>query len=104
MTSQREGKLSGRRFNRIRDAIVSNFNERVQFYVDAMLEDGYPPFHDPLSPREQYDRLVSWRQAGDPRFWRSQGAQAALAQLAAEFGPPPPIVPPAPGGPIARVM
>ncbi|MCR4341352.1 MAG: hypothetical protein NUW01_15850 [Gemmatimonadaceae bacterium] len=102
--SEREGKLSGGRFNRIRDALVGRYYNRVDFFVDGLLEDGYPPFHDPLSPREQYDRLVSWRQAGDPRFWRSAAAQAALAQLAAEMGPPPPIMPPSPGGPLARVM
>lgn len=100
---EREGRLSGKRYNRIRDALVERYIHWRDFFVESLMEDGYPPFHDPISPREQYDKLVAWRAAGDPRFWHNPGAAEALSVLSLEFGPPPPLQPPQPGGPLPPV-
>jgi len=91
--SQREGRVSGKRYNRIVALAVERYGEWVEYFTSLMLEDGFPPFHVPLSPREQYERLVAWRAAGDPRFWTDAEAQAALGELSMQFGAPPPLTP-----------
>jgi hypothetical protein len=95
MTMQRqfESRSSGPRWNQIVERMVARFEQRVKFFEELFLADGYPPFTEPLSPLQQYQRLVSWRQAGDPRFWNSAPAQEALDALSLQYGAPPPISP-----------
>lgn len=88
-----KGRLSGPRWNMLVDKMVERFEERVSFFEQMFVEQGYPPFTEPLSPIQQYQTLVAWRQAGDPRFWESVEAQAALAELSQRYGAPPPLSP-----------
>ena len=87
-------RLSGERWNRITDEIVKRYRELVEMYKNELLADGYPPFHVPLTPQEQYQRLVAMQQAGDPLFYSDPSAGAKLAELSQRFGPPPPVAPP----------
>lgn len=80
------GRVSGERFNRIVEGIVKSFWEREQFFEKLLLEDGYPPFHEPMTELQQYEALLAWRAAGDPRYWHDAEAQAALAELEPRFG------------------
>lgn len=92
-----EGRASGARYNRIVDVVVARYGYWVDYFERLLIEDGYPPFREPVTPRKQYDKLVAWRTAGDPRFWKDPAAQEALAVLSREFGAPPPLTPyPAP--------
>lgn len=86
-----EGPLSGKRFNRLVKAMVEGFNEKRDLLINEMMDSGYPPFTVPLSPLEQYQKLVAMRGAGDPNYTNSPEAQAALAKLSLRFGPPPPL-------------
>lgn len=88
-----EGRTSGGRYNRIVEVMVARYTYWVDYFEELLTEDGYPPFRTPLGEREQYDKLVAWRAAGDPRFWRDQAAQEALAHLSQRFGAPPPVSP-----------
>lgn len=87
------GEISGARWNMLVDEIAGWFEEQVQFYVEMLTEDGYPPFTQPLGEREQYERLVAWYMSGDQRFWDNPGANDALTALEARFGPRPPLSP-----------
>ena len=91
MTGQPDGRLSGKRFNRLVETMVKRFDEKVAMLVEHELASGYPPFTVPLTPLEQYQKLVAMQQAGDPAYTEDPRAQAALAKLAVRFGPPPPI-------------
>ena len=99
MTSDRrayESRSSGPRWNSIVTVIERRFWERVQFFETLLTEGGYPPFTEPLTPFEQYKRLVAWRDAGDTRYWREEGAQKALEALSLQYGSPAPLAPPPP--------
>ncbi len=92
----RASRLSGKRWNRIEDAIV----ERAMrvYGPDGILEekllmDGFPPFHEPLSERDQYYNLLGLRSANSDLYWNDPKAVQTFARLAQRFGPPP-----APGG------
>lgn len=87
------GRASGERYNRIVDVMVDRYRYWVDYFVELMTEDGYPPFMEPAEPRQQYEKLIAWRAAGDPRYWQDAEAQAALAELSAQYGPPPPLTP-----------
>lgn len=90
---QHQGPLSGPRWNMLRDEIVAWYRQMVDYYVERLIEDGYPPFTEPRSEREQYDTLVAWYMAGDPRFWDDPQANAALSQLEMRYGPRPNLTP-----------
>lgn len=80
-----EGRVSGERMNRWVAAHKRVFYELKDFYKDLLMADGYPPFANPVTPLEQYQRLTAWRDAGDPRYWQSPGAQAAFTMLQRQF-------------------
>lgn len=82
-----EGRISGERFNRLQEEILKRYREMRDTFKDELMVSGYPPFHDPLSPREQYDKLSAMALAGDPRFLSDPEAQAALQKLEMRFGP-----------------
>lgn len=90
--SETTGRLSGERANRIRDRIVERHNRNVERLVSEYMASGYPPFTDPLSPYEQYQKLIAMRGAGDPAFWNDPRAQAELARLEQRFGPVDPLM------------
>lgn len=85
------GKLSGERWNGIIDGIVERYIAMRDGYVDALMESGYPPGTQPLTPFEQYQKLLSMRAVDDPNYTDNPRAQAALARLALRFGEPPPL-------------
>lgn len=82
------GRLSGQRWNGIVDTIVANTMRNVKNVVSELMVDGYPPGTLPLSPFEEYLKLQSMSQVGDPAYFNSPQAQARLARLALQFGPP----------------
>lgn len=88
----------GMRWNAIDDAVVQRLARYREVVHDALWADGYPPMTDPVdSPREEYQRLVSLRNANSPLYWEDASAVQRLAQLAERFGPPPaPATPPLP--------
>jgi hypothetical protein len=88
-----ESRSSGPRWNGIVESMVTRFWERVAFFEEILTEGSYPPFTEPLSPQQQYERLVAWRNAGDQRYWASEEAQQALDLLGLQFGTPPPLAP-----------
>lgn len=88
-----ESRNSGPRWNSIVDVMVKRFWERVDFFEELLTAGGYPPFTTPLTPMQQYQRLIAWRDAGDDRYWNDKQAQAALDELATRFGPPPLLLP-----------
>ena len=88
-----ESRSSGPRWNSIVDTMVARFWERVDFFGQLLTAGGYPPFTQPLTPMQQYERLVAWRDAGDQRYWGDKGAQAALEMLSEQFGPAPLLLP-----------
>lgn len=88
-----ESRSSGPRWNGIVASMEKRFWERVAFFEELLTSGGFPPFTEPLSPQQQYDRLVAWRDAGDRRFWDSPEAQAALDALGLQFGQPQPLAP-----------
>lgn len=87
------GRASGKRWNMIRDTIMERYERRVEFFMELLTEDGFPPFTEPLTERQQYDKLVAWYLAGDERFWKNPDAEAALQMFEARFGPRPPLSP-----------
>ncbi len=87
------GRLSAVRLNRIVDNIVDRYIERRDRLVEDMLVDGYPAFNEPLDDREQYERLLRWRDTGDPMYWQSPEAQRRLEQLSTRFGGAAPVAP-----------
>lgn len=88
-----ESRNSGPRWNSIVDTMVRRFWERERFFEELLTQGGYPPFTTPITPMQQYQRLIAWRDAGDQRYWSDKSAQDALTQLAAQFGPPPLLLP-----------
>ena len=86
-----DGRLSGKRFNRLVEMMIKRFDEKVEMLVEHELASGYPPFTVPLTPLEQYRKLVAMQQAGDPAYTEDPRAQAALAKLSVRFGQPAPI-------------
>lgn len=99
--SHKETRISGKRFNRLYDELVAAGRARIAMVVKEYTADGYPPLHQPVSPREQYELLLSMRNAGDPRFFQNPAAMKALNDLAPRFYGrfPPPI--PQPEAPMA---
>ena len=90
---QYQGQVSGPRWNMLVDEIADWFEGMVEYYVEMLTEDGYPPFTEPRSERGQYDTLVAWFMAGDPRFWDDPRANEALSALEMQYGPRPPFSP-----------
>lgn len=81
-----EGRLSGKRWNRLLDHGLRFREKAKKSLTDAMMADGYPPFTVPLSPAEQYMRLVAMKDAGHPGFWEDPEAQSTYARLSARYG------------------
>jgi hypothetical protein len=88
------GRLSGARWNRILDHARYFHDKYKPALVDALMADGFPPFSVPLSPAEQYMRLVAMRDAGDPRYWEDPDAIKTLARLEPRYGGMGPAVDP----------
>jgi len=82
------GELSGEFWNSVVKEMVDGYLAMKKQVKDALLISGYPPFTYPLSPREQYDKLLAMRDSGDPGYWNDPRAQAELLKLAARFGAP----------------
>lgn len=87
MNAQR-GRLSGERYNYIVAQILERYRHRVELLTKEMMASGYPPFSEPLTARQQYDKLVAMKNAGDPQFLNSPAAQQALEKLSMQFGAP----------------
>lgn len=97
---QTGGRLGGKFWNEVQDAIRSRFEEMRDFYRAELLVDGFPPFTEPVDERREYEKLVALRMIPNSPFWQSPAAQQRLEQLAAKFGPPPaPLAPPFGGMP-----
>src|SRR5438105_2599487 len=80
-------RLGGERANRI----LARYQLMVELLVANYMANGFPPFTQPLTPFEQYQRLLAMRGAGNPRFWQDPEAQAAFARLEQQFGAAPPL-------------
>lgn len=74
--------------------MVARFFDRVEYFKALLMQDGYPPFSVPIPPDQQYQKLIAWRDGGDPRYWNDASAQKALVTLSQQFGAPPPLVRP----------
>lgn len=85
----KDGRISGPRWNSIVDSIVESYEELVENLIEALTADGYPPFTEPLSEREQYHQLIAMRDSGDPKFWNDPSAIKALARFSRRYGNPP---------------
>lgn len=96
--SKHEGRLSGKRWNRILDHGLTRFQEMRDHLTDQMLADGHPPFSVPLTPAEQFQRLLAWQSSNDPRYWQDPAAQQTFARLAMRFGADVPALPTMPAG------
>ena len=96
----RNDRLGGERWNRLLDEIVQRYGDQKKRLGEALMTDGYPPFTQPVSPREQYQKLLAMQASGDPAYWNDPAAQAALAKLAARYGPPSPLTQEPYGGPL----
>lgn len=96
-----ETRLSGKRWNRIVWRIVGHYVDLVDSQVQAQLADGYPPFTEPSTNEDQYQRLLMWRDTGDPRYWNNPAARARLEQLGQTLGAPRPLRPSMPLQPVA---
>jgi len=83
------GRMSASVWNAREDRIVERALEIIEFLQEGMLADGYPPFHEPRSERDEYDELAALKAAGHPSFWQSPEAQARFLELMARYGPPP---------------
>ena len=64
---------------------MARYDEMVRALVESYMANGYPPFTEPLTPYEQYQKLLAMRGAGDPQFWNNPQAQATLAHFEARF-------------------
>lgn len=82
-----KGLLSGQFWNQVSDTIYERHQERVAQLVDMFLADGYPPFHQPLTPREEMQQLQMLRASDSGYYWDSDTAKTRLAQLEARYGP-----------------
>lgn len=100
-----ESPLGKKRMERIKDAIVERYVEKVNDVIDLLMADGdTPPFMErKTAPTDIMAQLLAWRDAQDPRYWQSTQAQATLRQLQTKYGeglpaigevtPPQPAVP-----------
>lgn len=86
------GRLAGERWNRLFKMSLVRLQETRDMLEGEVMVSGYPAFHRPRTPREEYDELVAMRQANDPAFFTDPQAQADLAKLSMRFGPPPPQI------------
>ncbi|MFW6031377.1 MAG: hypothetical protein ACOC9T_02195 [Myxococcota bacterium] len=84
------GRLRAKRWNKLEDEIIERYFKKRQLLIDALMEDGYPPFTEPASEREQYQRLIAMRNTGDPAFWNNPQAIKDLERLSARYGDPAP--------------
>ena len=89
----KDAPLGRIRMNRIRDDLVTEYLRLRDYYIDLLMADGAPPFTDPIPEPEQLQRLVAWRDLGDPRYWQSPAAQHRLRQLAGKYCGPPDVAP-----------
>ena len=94
-----DARLSGERWNRLRDRIIERYDELVEMLVERYMVDGFPPFTVPLTPVEQYQKLLAMRGANDPAYTENPQAQAALAKLELRFGQAPAL-----GGPLGTQL
>lgn len=89
MTQDNAAPLGSKRWNPLYEAIIKWRNETKDAIVEQLTADGNPPLTYPLSLREQYQRLIALRDAGDPAFWQNPQAAKDLERLSAQFGYPP---------------
>ena len=85
--------LGAKKWNKVVDVMVDEYQAQVREFMRHLLIDGYPPFTEPVSQEEQYKTLVEMRDAGHPAFWQNAEAQAALDNLSQQFGEPAPVRP-----------
>lgn len=79
-----EGRASGRRFDRWVERGQEIYLRMKENGVAFLLQDGYPPGAEPVSPQDQRVQLTAWKLSGDPRYHNSPRAQQALADLERE--------------------
>jgi hypothetical protein len=82
------GRISGKRWNSLVDAMVERYRDLVDVLVDALMADNYPPFSAPVPEREQYARLIAMRDSMHPDFWNNPQAFKDLARLSRRYGNP----------------
>ena len=89
-----EGRASGRRYDRWVEMGREMYLRYKQNGVAILLQDGYPPGAEPLSPEDQRVQLTAWKIAGDPRYWSNPKAQQALVDLEQQAARRVPLAPP----------
>lgn len=89
MTQENSAPYGAKRWNRLYKEVEKWFDGTVEDIVNHIMADGHPPFTQPRSPREQYQKLIAMRDAGDPAFWSNPDAAKDLERLSAQFGYPP---------------
>ncbi len=101
--SKPSGALSKARGDMLVEKFMTWFKEQVRLGVEAYTVDG-PAFGQAADPNPYnvYQRLLAAQAAGLPEYWDVPAAQADLAALAQQFGPPPQQVTPPYGVPIAN--
>lgn len=80
-----QNRLSGERWNNFTDAGIKRWFDRRDQLMDAIMADGYPPFSEPRTERDQFMTLLAWKQAGDMRFVGNPQAQAEFQRLAGKY-------------------
>lgn len=82
------GGLSGSYWNGIYEDVMRWAASTREKIHEEIMADGYPPLSYPLSPVQQYQRLLAMRAANDPRYWGDPEAQMALSRFAERYGEP----------------
>ncbi len=82
-------RLAANRWNGLRDKMITRALYWRSMMIAELLVDGHPPGTVPLSPVDEYHRLVSMQMTNDPRFVNSPPAQQRLATLSLRYGRPP---------------
>ncbi len=96
------GPLSKSRGDMLVERFMSRFKHEVQIGIDAYTADGAAFGQVDRSPWSAYNRLLALQASGDPQYWANPQAQADLAALSQQFGPPPPMTTPPFGTEIAN--
>lgn len=78
--------LSGKRWNKLEDDIVTELDAFAKRVEEFLLADGYPYGFELATEREEYEKLVLWKLTDDPRYWEDPIAVGRLNELQLRYG------------------
>lgn len=88
------GRLSKSRGDMIVQCFMARFEHEVELGVEAYQADGAAFGQVDRSPWSAYNKLLALQSSGSPDYWDNPQAQADLAALSQQFGPPPQMTTP----------